>query len=152
METTAWEPVDSSGEVIETNGSIVLKTFARIMAELEAVNQGRYETERAKKVAALALRTQMDMLDLLGDSEARCKVMKVMVETEESKAYFEVKKEEDKKITEAALKHSINIRGNVQTAKKDLIDAEKESKRWQNIFNTLKDAHIFFRNYGNGGF
>lgn len=133
-----------------TRGQELLQAVSLVTEELALVNKGKYETDRAKKMAALALKTQMDMLDILADAEAKTKIFKNAVEYEESKSYFEQKKSGEK-LTETALKHLINSSENVRESKDELITAEKQYKKWQNCFNLLKDAHIFFRNFGNKG-
>jgi hypothetical protein len=41
-----------------------------------------------------------------------------------------------------------SISDDVKHAKKEMVDLEKEHKKWRYVYEILKEAHIFFRNIG----
>lgn len=130
----------------ESFAETIAKGATQVTDELILVNQGNYSPIKAAKMAAFTLKLQLDMLDILADSEARFRVFKNAIEFEEAKAYFDCKKA-DGKHTENSLKHSVVLAEQVVKAKTDLIDAEKDLKKWQNLYSLLKESHIFFRNF-----
>lgn len=121
-----------------------------VQIELDLVHQGKYDFERAKRTAALALRAQMEISEFLADLEGRTKKVKYALSFIESEAYFDQKNLTDKKLSEAALQQLIVRDKEVIKTKSDLIEAEVHFKNWEKFFITMKDAHIFFRNLGNG--
>lgn len=112
---------------------------------LKLVHEGSYNDKNASRTAALALKCQIDMAEILSDAEASAKGCRNDVRIAESQAYFEAKEESDKKLSEAALEQHISKNPNVLTAEKKAIQTEKSSKKWTILSNTMKEAHIFFR-------
>ena len=129
---------------------VVKKMVNEVQDELAMVHMSKYDLERAKRTAALALRAQMEMSEFLSDLEGRAKGIKHSIAIIESEVYFDQKNLADKKLSEAALQQCIAKDKEVVKAKAELIDAEREFRLWEKLFNSLKDAHIFFRNLGNG--
>lgn len=158
MTEPAWSDacVDKIEGSIEPNNSAktradsVESMASEIIDELGLVHTGRYDVDRARRTAALALKAQMEMAEFLSDLEGRAKGSKNTVELKESEAYFDAKESSEKKVSEAALQQLVIKNNKVTLAKYDAIEAEKEFKKWSSIFLVLKEAHIFFRNLGNG--
>lgn len=133
-----------------TRAAAVQAMTNEIVYELGQVHMHRCEPDRAKRTAALALKAQMLMAEFLADAEGRAKGMKHNVEFIESEVYFDQKNLSDKKLSEAALQQFVAKDKAVVKAKSNMIEAEVEFKKWVSIFAVLKEAHIFFRNIGNG--
>jgi hypothetical protein len=162
--TQSWdEPVetefDSQKEILNKSEPLTLadKVIAmanEIMEELDLVHSGRikYDIDRAKKTAALALKVQIHMAEFLAEEECVAKRARNNVKFAEAEASFEARAAAPagKKLTDAAAKETVARDVSVLKAENDAIDAEKTYKKWSLIFGSMRDAHVYFRNLGQG--
>ncbi len=137
---------DSITEIVLEDSVKLMVT--RISKELRSVHSGKYDEKRAIKTAALALKAQIDLAEFLSDVEGTAKGLKNEVKAVEAEVYFDHRSSAEKKISEAALQQLIAKDKRTAEAEVKAVDAEKIAKKWGLIFNTMKEAHIFFRNLG----
>lgn len=149
-----WDEVTDSEEneqeecSVENLQTSVKRMIREVSNELHKVHTEKYDEKRAIKTAALALKAQMDLAEFLSDVEGTAKGTKNAVKTVESQVYFDYREASEKKISEAALQQMVAKDKRTIDADFLAVDAEKTAKKWANLFGTLKDAHIFFRNLG----
>lgn len=144
-ETDSEEDESSSDETLEES---ISRMYQEISRELVKVHSGRYDEKKAIRAAALALKAQMDLSSLIADDEARAKGCKVALKEIEAEVYFEARDGAEKKLSEAALTQIVAKDKKTSAAEAALVEAEKNAKRWANMSNHLKEAHIFFRTIG----
>jgi hypothetical protein len=113
---------------------------------MSKVYSGSFDVSKAERVASLALSAQIEISDLLSDAECRVKQAKYDVELVESEVALRIRSEAETRITEVALKQKVIIDSSVTSAKNKILKCEKNSKKWNYVFNIFKEAHIFFRN------
>lgn len=133
------------GETLEDS---IARMYQEISRELVKVHSGKYDEKKAIRAAALALKAQMDLANLLADSEASARGRKVALKEIEAEVYFDARENADKKLSEAALTQIVAKDKKTSVAEAALVVAEKNAKRWANMSNHLKEAHIFFRTLG----
>lgn len=146
----SFPPIDNIKDSLINHASAVETMLSEVVSELGLVHSGTYDIDRARRTAALALKAQIEMAEYISDLEGQARGLKNMIESAEADAYFDAKDSSEKKISEAALQQMVNKNKKVAQAKSDAINAEREFKKGSNMFTILKDAHIFFRNIGNG--
>lgn len=154
MNESSWD--DTTDDEIESEQSSVdttledsVKTMvSEISKELLKVHSSKYDEKQAIRTAALALKAQMDLAEFLSDVEGTAKGSKNEVKMVEAEVYFDHRASAEKKISEAALQQLIAKDKRTSDAEAKAIEAEKKAKKWVNLFATLKEAHIFFRNLG----
>src|SRR5690348_3622328 len=78
--------IENNDPKTESRGDSVQEMSDEIIQELSAVHMGKYDLDRAKRTAALALKAQMEMAEFLADAEARAKSMKNSVKVIEADA------------------------------------------------------------------
>ena len=118
---------------------------------LEKVRKGSFNPKYGESLAALALEAQIELSDFYADAEASAKDAKHLVEFSESEVAIKVAQkaaEDDIKVTEASIKRAASVSNEVKEAKKRLIELEREYKKWRYVQETVREAHIFFRNIG----
>ncbi len=114
--------------------------------ELGKAYQGKYDPDRAEKSAALFLEVQLKLADYVSSVEFRARMAKSEVERVSAEKYFVIKNGSvDKKLSEAALEHSLAKDEDILKIKKDVIKNETEYKKWQYVMNSLQNGHIYFR-------
>lgn len=121
------------------------------LSELKLAYQGECQPDRAERNAALFLELQMKLADYLSDAELKAKRAKNEVERMSSQKYFEYKTGaigSDKKLTEAALEHSISKDEEIFKMKEEMVRSEAEFKKWNFMMSVLKDGHIYYRGMG----
>ncbi len=141
-------PTDWSGF---TRAAKVQRLVDVIQHQILKVRAGTFAPSHGEKVAAMALEAQMELAQFYADAEASAKNAKHLVEYAEGETAAKFAKEAkaaDIKVTEASLKRMASISDEVTTAKKDLVDLEKDYKKWRYVYEILREAHIFFRNIG----
>lgn len=141
-------PRDWSGY---TRAAKVEKLVEVVQHYLVKVRLGTFNPKYGESLAALALEAQMELADFYADAEASAKSAKYLVEfTEAETAVNFAKKatEDDIKVTETSLKRMASISSEVKQAKQKLVNLEKDHRKWRYVYDTLKEAHIFFRNIG----
>ncbi len=123
-----------------------------IQAYIVKVRSGNFDLSKTEALAALALEAQIELADFYAEAESYSRDAKNIVEYTEGEVSEEILKNSyltsDKKLPETALKRQATITQKVKDAKKQMIQLEKEYKKWRYIYDMLKDAHIFFRNLG----
>jgi hypothetical protein len=155
-----WEPenpADLSLDGVPTNwdgwtrAARVQRLLDVVQEQLRKVRAGSFNPAKGERVAALALEGQLELTGFYADAEASAKNAKHTVEYTEGEIAAEHAKEAaDKKVrvSEASLKRVASMSSEVKQARKDMVDLEREYKKWRYVFEILKEAHIFFRNIG----
>lgn len=134
-----------------TRAGKVQKLVDTIQFYLEKVRRGSFNPKYGEALAALALEAQIELSDFYADAEARAKDAKHLVEFSESEVAIKVAQkaaEDDIKVTEASIKRAASVSNEVKEAKKKLVELEREYKKWRYVQETVREAHIFFRNIG----
>lgn len=120
-----------------------------IQNQISKVRNGVFDLSLADRVAALVLECQMELTDFYADVEANSRNAKHNVDFIENEAANEIAGEFEKKggkLSEAAIKRKSLATTKVSEAKKNLVDYEREYKKWRYVYDLLKEAHIMFRN------
>ena len=120
-----------------------------VLTQVESVKNGDFDPIKGDVVAAASLEAQLRLSDILSSAEFEVKQSENTLDFIEAELATNIRaeyREPSKKITEAQVKELINSRVEIKEAKANAANAHREFKKWQYIFNTLKDAHIFFRN------
>lgn len=134
-----------------TRAGKVQKLVDTLQFYLEKVRRGSFNPKYGEALAALALEAQIELSDFYADAEARAKDAKHLVEFSESEVAIKVAQkaaEDDIKVTEASIKRAASVSNEVKEAKKKLVELEREYKKWRYVQETVREAHIFFRNIG----
>lgn len=120
-----------------------------VLNQVQSVKSGEFDTIKSDVVAAASLEAQLRLADILSSAEFEVKQSENNLDFIEAELATNIRaeyREPSKKITEAQVKELINTKSEIKEAKANAAEAHREFKKWQYIFNTLKDAHIFFRN------
>jgi DNA repair exonuclease SbcCD ATPase subunit len=118
-----------------------------VLNQVQAVQSGTFEVIKSDVVAAASLEAQLLLADILSSAEFEVKQRENDLDFLEAELATNIRTENrEKKITEAQVKELISSKSEVREARNNSAVAHKEFKKWQYIFNTLKDSHIFFRN------
>jgi hypothetical protein len=117
-----------------------------ILLKTQEVKEEKFIEEKSDLVAAASLEAQLLLASHLAICEAQAKQAKTDYEFLRSQSAITIKNGSTGKITDAMLEHHLNVDEEVKKAKLLVAESEGTSKKWNYIFNTLKDAHIFFRN------
>lgn len=130
-----------------TRAKIATLLIEEFTEELRKAHKEKYDIERAELTAALCLSAQYEISEFLAEAELLAKEKKAEVEAIEGERFFYYKENYtgDKKPTDATLKHMVAKDPEVRAAQREQFKAEAEYNKWRNLFNTLKDGHIFFR-------
>ena len=141
-------PIDWSGFTREAK---VKKLLEVIQEQLRKVRAGTFNPAQGERVAALALEALMELSEFYADSEVNAKRAKYIVEYQEgivSARHAKEAVEKEVRVSEASLKRVASISDEVKQAKNEMLSLEKEYKKWRYVYETLKEAHVFFRNIG----
>lgn len=120
-----------------------------VQEQLRKVRAGAFNPAKGEAVAALALEAQLELIDFYVDAEASAKTAKHSVEYIEGEVAAQHAQEAARKevrVSEVSLKRVASISEPVKTANQQMILMEKEYKKWRYVYETLREAHIFFRN------
>ncbi len=134
-----------------TRAQKVQKQAAVIQHQIARVRRGAFNTVDAPRVAAEILDAQMEMAPFIADAEAFVAHSKHESDLAEAEKITKIGKEfvaEGKKASETALKRMATVSDEVKKAKKTMIEANREYKKWKHIHDMLSSAHVFFRNLG----
>lgn len=134
----------------QTKSEAVMKLAIKLSDELNKVHEGVIDLDKSKRNAALALKIQMDLSELLASSEWVAKGLKNNIKIVESTTAANERTNAGKKLTDQAIKELVARNPDVIEAEKNAIEAEKEFKKMSYIFGIMREAHVFFRNLGNG--
>jgi len=152
-----WETEDITLEGIPKNwegftrSAKVERLVAVIQGQLQKVRTGTFNPAKGERVAALALEGLLELAEYYADAEASAKTAKHMTEYAEGEMaakYAQEANDKAVKISETSLKRMSSISDEVKNTKTRLVDLEKEYKKWRYIYETLREAHVFFRNIG----
>ena len=122
-----------------------------IQVQLQKVRTGTFNHVKGERVAALALEGLLELADFYSDAEASAKNAKLLAEYTEGDVaakYAKEAVEKEVRVSEASLKRMSSVNDEVKQSKKDMVAYEKEHKKWRYVYETLKEAHVFFRNIG----
>jgi hypothetical protein len=122
-----------------------------VLDELENIKNRDFDVKNANSTAAAALQAQVKLADHLANLEFNAKNAKNELKFIEANVAIDLRDNSDKKITEAHLNHLIEKESKYKEAKDRLLESEREFKKWDYIYNTVKEAHIFFRNIDKKG-
>lgn len=120
-----------------------------VLNQVQAVQNSTFDSVKSDVVAAASLEAQILLADILSSAEFEVKQRENDLDFLEAEFATNIRsenKEPSKKITEAQVKELVNSKPEIKEAKSNSATAHKEFKKWQYIYNTLKDSHIFFRN------
>jgi len=120
-----------------------------VLNQVQSVRDGTFDTIKSDVVAAASLEAQLLLADILSSAEFEVKQRENDLDFIEAEIATNIRtefKEPSKKITEAQVKELVSSKLEIKEAKSNSAVAHKEFKKWQYIYNTLKDSHIFFRN------
>lgn len=157
-DTVGWEVVEPNDNSLVslpkdwsgfTRSAKVQRLVDVITYQIQQVRTGNFDLSKAPQVAALCLEGQMELSEFYAEAESLARDAKNVVDYIEGETELEHKNnviKDGSKISEQALKRISACDSKVKDAKKQMITLEKEHKKWRYIFETLKEAHIFFRN------
>ncbi len=120
-----------------------------IEGKMQEVRNGTLDVSEGDRIAALVLECQLALSEFYADVEARSRSAKHQVELVESEVSNDLSKEAvdaGRKMSEAALKRNALVSQDVKDARKELVEKEKEYKKWRCVYEILREAHIMFRN------
>lgn len=133
----------------KTRGQDVEDMMETLRLAMSEVYAGHFDYSKADRIAALALTVQLELAKFAADAEWRARQAKAEIKHISAEANYKYRTSADKKISEAALEQLVNKDPDVKKAELKMAEYERDSKKWQNYYNTLKDAHIFFRSLNN---
>ncbi|HVI40214.1 MAG TPA: hypothetical protein VM577_06105 [Anaerovoracaceae bacterium] len=133
----------------KTRGQDVESNIDILRSAMNEVYLGHFDYSKADRIAALALTVQIELAKFAADAEWRARQAKAEIKHISAEANYRYRTSADKKISEAALEQLVNKDPDVKNAELKMAEYERDAKRWQNYYNTLKDAHIFFRSLNN---
>lgn len=160
MSDDAWEPVspgDNSLDAVPADWSgwskaaKVQRLLDVIQEQIRKVRAGTFNASKGERVAALALEGQIELAEFYADAESSAKHARHLADYAEGEIaakYAQEAADKEVRVSEASLKRVALISDEVKLAKKDMVSLEKEHKKWRYVYETLKEAHIFFRNIG----
>jgi hypothetical protein len=118
-----------------------------IEEQMRRVRKGTFDHSVGDQVAALILETQIELSTFFTDIEANAKNAKHIAEYIEAEVSNSVSgKEGEKKPSEAAIKRFALVSDQVKNAKADMVNYERDFKKWKCVYDILREAHIMFRN------
>lgn len=142
--------MENESETLPTREEELEQKITDLNNELRAVYEDKYEQDRAERTAAGFLSAQMDLAYFISSAELHSKQMKSELEFVSADAYFQLKSKATGKVTEASLQQELHKHPDVVKARENLNKAESEIKKWNLLFSSLKEGHIFFRGIGKG--
>ena len=134
-----------------TRAAKVEKLVSVIHYQISKVHRGDFDLSKASKVAALVLDAQMEMSEFFAEAEASSKHLKHDSDYIEAEVITKLGRQfvsENKKVAETSLKRMAMVSEEVKKSKIEMVEAEKEFKKWRHVSEILKDAHHFFKNLG----
>ncbi len=130
--------------------------FTKLCQLLETKIQNTYTEgvtiEDAEKLAAEFLHAQMQVSTELRKADLDSRMRKTGVKAVKAAIYSDTCSKSDKKPTEAAIDHIINLNELVQGEQKDLDEAEVSRDDLTRYYNIFREAHIYFRGIAKGKF
>jgi hypothetical protein len=127
--------------------SDVESTIEKCFEEIQEASREKYDNEKADRTASLCLLAQMKLSFLIEEIEMKAKNAKNEIVRVEGEKYFDYKTSNtDKKITENMLVNYVAKEPDIVASKLECAKQEATLKKWNYVLNTLKDAHVYFRN------
>jgi hypothetical protein len=123
--------------------------FDTIQHQILKVRSGSFDLVKSQQVAALCLEALMELSEFYSDAESRARDAKNIVEYTEGEVAIQHRSEQSdlgQKVSEQALKRFATCDSKVKEARLRMNELEKEHRKWRYVYETLKEAHIFFRN------
>lgn len=131
-------------------------TFKELCESLEQKIKASYESgttiEEAEKLAAEFLGAQMRVSTELATSDLDSRMRKSGVKAIRAAVYTDACSKSDKKPTESALDHILNINDLVQGEQLEFDRAEVRRDELERYYNIFREGHIYFRGIAKGGF
>lgn len=131
-------------------------TFKELCASLESKIKASYEEgvtlEDAEKLAAEFLGAQMKVSAELSVADLDSRMRKSGVKAIRAAVYTDACSKADKKPTEGALEHLLNLSDLVQGEQTEFDRAEVRRDELERYYNIFKDAHVYFRQMSKGRF
>ena len=126
--------------------------FNELETEIQQAYTDSITIDAAEKLAAKALHAQIVISRELQKCDLDSRMRKSGLKAVRAAVYLDEVSKADKKPTESALEHMLNI-NELVTKEQDGFDrSDAEKEELQRCYNILKDAHIYFRNIGRGKF
>lgn len=108
--------------------------------------------EAAERLAAEFLHAQMKVSGELKKRDLDARMRKTGVKAVRAAAYGQIIASNEKKPTEGAIEHAINLDGSVRQEQDALDLAEVERDELKRYYDVFENAHIFFRGVAKGQF
>lgn len=124
--------------------------YSELQKDIQDAYENGVTVEDAEKLSAKFLWAQMHLATAFRNADLDCRMRKAGLKTVKATVYLDEATKSDKKPTEATLTALIDKNPHVVSEQGGLDAAEVERDYFQNCLNTLKEAHIFFRNVGKG--
>lgn len=131
----------SLSERIEKMHSIITEALSRVYAN-------QFILHHSDRYAALALCAQMELAKYLSQMQFNAKQSKQAVKYTTGEVSYELRSNSDKKQTEEAIKQLTAKDIRIRQADLKQAELEMQAEQWGYVFESLRDAHIFFRNLG----
>jgi hypothetical protein len=133
-----------------------MKTIKTLCDSLEKKIEATYTTslapDEAEKLAAEFLHAQMTLSEELRVVELDARMKKSGLKAVQAAVYMAETQGKDKKPTEAALQHTINMDISVSGAQDALDLAEVDKNDLERCYEIFNNAHIFYRTLAKGKF
>lgn len=146
METEWTDGVTETTSLAEQ----VEKMIQDIAKELREAHSFKYDVEKAERTAAQCLEAQRLLAEFLSEAEIFSKERKLEVERLSGEKWFYHKANYEGKTTEATLEALVAKDEDVVAAKKEQYKSEADYRKWLNLLNVLKEAHLYYRNLSRG--
>lgn len=133
-----------------------MTNFEKLCQTLELEIESSYTEgvtmEQAEKLAGQFLQAQMQVSVELKKSDLDSRMRKSGLKAVKAAVYMEVCNKSEKKPTEGALEHMINMNGLVSEEQNALDSAEVIRDELERYYNIFINAHIYYRGIAKGNF
>lgn len=129
-------------------------SFKERCQELEEVIQGAYTNgstvDDAEKAAGNFLLAQMEASSELAKADLNARMRKSGLKAVKAATYLDTCSKSEKKPTEAAIEHTINLTPLVNTEQEALDIAEVTKAELERYYDIFREAHVYFRQVSKG--
>ena len=133
-----------------------MNKFKQLCETLEAKIQKSYEEgvtlEEAERLAAEFLQAQLITSSELKKADLDTRMRKTGVKAIRAAVYLDTVNKAEKKPTEAAIEHTINISDIVEKEQSAFDKAEVEKDELTRYYNIFREGHIYYRGISKGKF
>ena len=133
-----------------------MTSLKRVCTDLEVKIQQAYTEgvtlDQAEKLAAEFLHAQLTVSAELSNADLDSRMRKTGVKAIKAAIYNEACSKAEKKPTESALEHIINLNELVQGEQNELDKAEVSKAELERYYDIFLNAHIYFRGVAKGKF